>query len=167
MAFLPRFTDSPGGREGRRTERPRIQRMRLKLSDISGGRTATGRASTRVDSRCGSVFVVKAMKPSTKVMPVAAAVTALSTLACCLPLSLTAAVGIAGLSIAIEAFRNWLVSISLAFLAIGLFQFYRFKRTCRKSSRSGIVAFVLAALIVLGVYLFPQTIAVVLADLFP
>ena len=30
------------------------------------------------------------MKPSTKVMPLAAAVTALSTLACCLPLSLTA-----------------------------------------------------------------------------
>ena len=106
------------------------------------------------------------MKPSTKVMPVAAAVTALSTLACCLPLSLTAAVGIASLSIAIEPFRNWLVGISTIFLAIGLFQLYRFKRNCRKSSRTGIVVFVLAAIIVLGVSLFPQAIAVVLADLF-
>ena len=105
------------------------------------------------------------MKPSTKVMPVAAVVTALSTLACCLSLSLTAAAGIASLRIAIE--RNWLVGISTIFLAVGLFQLYRFKRNCRKSSRSGIVVFVLAAIIVLGVSLFPQAIAVVLADLFP
>jgi hypothetical protein len=107
------------------------------------------------------------MKPSTKVMPLAAAITALSTLACCLPLSLTAAAGIASVSIAIEPFRNWLVSISLILLAVGLFQLYRFKRTCRKSSLSGIAVFVLAAIIVLGVSLFPQAIAVVLADLFP
>jgi len=107
------------------------------------------------------------MKPSTKVMPVAAAVTALSTLACCLPLSLTAAVGIATLSVVIEPFRNWLVGISTIFLAVGLFQLYRFQRTCRKSNRSGIVVFVLAAIIVLSVSLFPQVIAIALADLFP
>ena len=100
-------------------------------------------------------------------MPVAAAVTALSTLACCLPLSLGAAVGIAGLGLAIEPYRGWFVSAAFAFLTVGLFQLYRFKRLCRNSSRSGIVFFSLAAIIVLGVSLFPQAIAAVLADLFP
>src|SRR5215510_5469096 len=107
------------------------------------------------------------MKPATKVMPVAAAVTALSTLVCCLPLSLSAAIGVAGLAVAIEPYRHWFVSLSVFFLAIGLFQLYRFKRTCRKSSQSGIVVFAIAVIIVLGVSLFPQVIAVVLADLFP
>jgi len=107
------------------------------------------------------------MKPATKVMPVAATVTALSTLACCLPLSLSTAIGVAGLAVTIEPYRHWFVSVSLLFLAVGLFQLYRFKQTCRTSSRSGIVAFSIAAIIVLGVYLFPQVIAVVLAGLFP
>ena len=107
------------------------------------------------------------MKPATKVMPVVAAVTALSTLACCLPVSLSAAIGVAGLAVAIEPYRPWFVSLSIFFLAVGLFQLYRFKRTCRKSSRSGIVVFSIAAIFVLGVSLFPQVIAVVLAGLFP
>jgi hypothetical protein len=107
------------------------------------------------------------MKPATKVMPVAAAVTAVSTLACCLPLSLSAAIGVASLAVAIEPYRHWFVSVSVFFLAVGLFQLHRFKRTCRKSSRSGIVFFSIAAIIVLGVSLFPQVVAVVLADLFP
>ena len=100
-------------------------------------------------------------------MPLAAAVTALSTLACCLPISLTAAIGIAGLSLAVEPFRNWLVIIAFGFLSIGLVQLYRFKRSCRQIAQSEIVLFGLAAIIVLGVSLFPQAIAVVMADLFP
>src|SRR5689334_1771517 len=107
------------------------------------------------------------MKPATKVMPVAAAFTALSTLACCLPISLSAAIGVAGLAAAIEPYRHLFVIVSVIFLAIGLVQLYRFKQTCRKSSRSGIAVFSIAAIIVLGVSLFPQVIAVVLADLFP
>jgi len=107
------------------------------------------------------------MKPATKVMPLAAAATTLSTLACCLPLSLSVAIGVAGLAVAIEPYRHWFVSVSVFFLAVGLFQLYRFKRTCRKSSRGGIVVFSIAAIIVLGVSLFPQVIAVVLAELFP
>src|SRR5262245_19658510 len=107
------------------------------------------------------------MKPSTKVAPVAAAFAALSTLACCLPLSLAAAVGIAGAGIALEPYRGWLIAIAILLLAIGVFQLYRFKRVCRQNSLGGIVVLVLAAIIVVGVSLFPQVIAVVLADLFP
>ena len=106
------------------------------------------------------------MKHSAKVMPVAAAVTALFTLACCLPLSLTGAAGIAALSIAVPLLRDWLIGLSLLFLAVGVFQLYRDGGACRKRSRSSIAIFGLAAIIVLGVSLFPQAIAVLLADLF-
>ena len=104
------------------------------------------------------------MKHSTKVLPVAAAVTVLSTIACCLPLG---AFGIATLSIAVALLGNWLVgSLSLLFLAVGLFQLYRATGACRKQSRSSIAILGLAAIIVLGVLLFPQPIAVLVADLF-
>src|SRR5215831_756947 len=96
----------------------------------------------------------KVMKPSTRVMPVAAAFTALSTLACCLPLSLSAASGLASLAVVLEPYRGWLIGISLVFLAIGAFQLYRFKRSCRKNSRSGIVVMVVAIIVVAGVSLF-------------
>lgn len=107
------------------------------------------------------------MKPATKMMPVAAAVAALSTLMCCLPISLSAAIGVAGLAVAIERYRNLFVIVSVICLAAGVLQLYRFKQACRTNSRSGIAAFSIAAMIVLGVSLFPQVIAVVLADLFP
>jgi len=107
------------------------------------------------------------MKPSAKIMPAAAAFTAISTLACCLPLSLSAAFGLASLSVILDPFHGWLIGISIVFLALGVLQLYRFKRSCRKTSISGNVVFVLAAIIVFGVALFPQVIAVVLADLFP
>ncbi|PYS50377.1 MAG: hypothetical protein DMG13_21110 [Acidobacteria bacterium] len=103
------------------------------------------------------------MKHSTKVLPVAAAVTVLSTIACCLPLG---AFGIATLSIAVALLGNWLVGLSLLFLAVGLFQLYRATGACRKQSRSSIAILGLAAIIVLGVLLFPQPIAVLVADLF-
>ena len=110
---------------------------------------------------------IRTMRSSTKVMPVASAITALSTFACCLPISLSAAVGIATLGVVFERYRSGLIAISILFLAIGVFQLYRFKRTCRKSSVSDIVIVVLAGIIVVGVSLFPQAIAVLLADLFP
>lgn len=97
------------------------------------------------------------MKPSTKVMPVAAAFTALSTLACCLPLSLSAAVvGLASLSIVLEPYRGGLIGVSIMLLLVGVLQLYRFRRTCRQNSLSGIVVVVLAGIIVVSVSLFPQ-----------
>src|SRR5262245_38067695 len=107
------------------------------------------------------------MKLSSKTMPAAAAITALSSLACCLPLSLSAAAGIATLGIVLKPYRVALIAVSIVFLAIGTYQHYQFKRSCRKNSVGGIVVLVLSGIIVIGVSLFLQVIAVVLADLFP
>ena len=106
------------------------------------------------------------MKTPTKVMPVAAAVTALSTLACCLPLSFSAAIGIASLGLLVEPYRGWLLGVAVLFLATAVLQLYRFHQACRKTSVGSVVLLVLAGMIVIGVSLFPQVIAVVLADVF-
>ena len=71
-----------------------------------------------MDSECDSKEA-PIMKLSSKIMPAAAAITALSSLACCLPLSLSAAAGFAALGIALKPYRLALIAISIAFLAIG------------------------------------------------
>lgn len=107
------------------------------------------------------------MKHSEKVMPIAAALTALSVLACCLPLGIIAAVGAAGLGVILEPLRHWLLGLSVAFLAIGLLQLYRSRGTCQRRSWTNIATFCVAAAIVVGVTIFPQLLAGLLADHLP
>lgn len=87
------------------------------------------------------------MKHSEKIMPVAAAITVLSALACCLPLGIVAAVGAAGLGVILEPFRHWLLGLSIAFLVIGLLQLYRSGGTCQRRSRTNIAMLAVAAVI--------------------
>ena len=75
------------------------------------------------------------MKHSEKIIPVAAALTALSAFACCLPLGIVAAAGAMGLGAILEPFRLRLLGLSVAFLVIGLFQLYRSGGTCQRRSR--------------------------------
>jgi len=51
------------------------------------------------------------MKHTEKITPVAAAVSALSTIACCLPSGIAAAAGAAGLGVVVEPLRPWLVGL--------------------------------------------------------
>jgi hypothetical protein len=59
------------------------------------------------------------MKHSEKIAPAAAVISALSTLACCLPLGVAAAAGAAGLGILVEPLRPWLIGLSIALLGVG------------------------------------------------
>jgi hypothetical protein len=54
------------------------------------------------------------MRVTEKLTPVAAAMSALATLACCLPLGIAGAVGALGLSVALEALRPWLIGGDIA-----------------------------------------------------
>jgi hypothetical protein len=54
--------------------------------------------------------------------PVVAAIAALSTLACCLPLSFLAAVGLAGASARLQSFRPSLLGSAAVLLGIGFIQ---------------------------------------------
>ncbi len=105
------------------------------------------------------------MRVTERLPPVAAALSALATLACCLPLGIAGAMGALGLSVALEALRPWLIGLAILLLGVSGFQMYRSGRNCRRRSRLSLVLFGLSAAIVLGVLLFPQTLAEVLATL--
>jgi hypothetical protein len=105
------------------------------------------------------------MRVTERLPPVAAAVSALATLACCLPLGVAGAVGALGLSVALEVLRPWLIGLAVVLLGVSGFQMYRSGKSCRRRSRLSLVLFGLSAAIVLGVTLFPQTLAELMATL--
>ena len=105
------------------------------------------------------------MRVTERLPPLAAALSALATLACCLPLGIAGAVGALGLSVALEALRPWLIGLAVALLGFSGFQLYRNGKSCRRRSRLSLVLFGVSAAIVLGVMLFPQTLAELMATL--
>ncbi len=107
------------------------------------------------------------MRHIEKFAPAAAVVSALATMACCLPLGIAGAVGALGLSVPLASLRPWLLGAAVVLLAVGLWQLHRGGRTCRRRSRMSLVVFGLSAAVVLAVVLFPQTIAALMADHLP
>jgi uncharacterized membrane protein YidH (DUF202 family) len=105
------------------------------------------------------------LRVSERVAPVAAAVSALATLACCLPLGIAGAVGALGLSVALERLRPWLICIAVILLGLSASQMYRGRKACRRRSRLSLILFGLSAAVVLSVILFPQTLAELMAAL--
>jgi hypothetical protein len=103
------------------------------------------------------------MKHSEKITPVAAAVSALSTMVCCLPSGIAAAAGAVGLGVVVEPLGPWLFGLSIALLAVGFVQLYRSNRTCQRRSPVSIAIFLVSAIVVLGVFLFPQITAALFA----
>jgi hypothetical protein len=104
------------------------------------------------------------MRVTERVAPLAAALSALATLACCLPLGIAGAVGALGLSAVVTSLRPWLIVASVVLLGIGCWQMYRGQRTCRRSRLSRIL-FGLSAAVVLSVIIFPQQIANLIATI--
>ncbi len=107
------------------------------------------------------------MKHSEKITPVAAALSALSTMACCLPSGIAAAAGAAGLGVVVEPFRPWLVGLSIVLLLLGFVQLYRSNRVCRRRSPVSIAVFSISTIVVAGILLFPQITAGLLASVIP
>ena len=107
------------------------------------------------------------MKHGEKVAPVAAALTGVATLACCLPVGLAAAAVTAGLSTVVAAYQTWFLGASVALLAVGLVQLTQVQRTCSRRPYGSFAVFGVSAAIVLLIVLFPQVIAGLLADWLP
>ena len=105
------------------------------------------------------------MRVTEKLTPVAAAMSALATLACCLPLGIAGAVGALGLSVALERLRPWLIGLAVILLGMSFFQTFRGRKSCQRRSRLSLVLLGLAAAVVLAVILFPQKLAELLAAL--
>jgi hypothetical protein len=103
------------------------------------------------------------MKVLEKGAPAAAIVAAVSTLACCVPLGFLGAVGLASISVWVQALRPWLLGASIALLCFGFVQLYFRKSSCRRRSRASLVLFWIAVAVVVLVVLFPQIVASLIA----
>jgi hypothetical protein len=105
------------------------------------------------------------VKHSEKLAPVAAVVSALSCMACCLPLGIAAAAGTVGLSLVLEPLRPYLMVTSGALILFGVWQLYRRGPSCQRRSRTSIVVFWTCTAVVVAMMIAPQIVANFLADL--
>jgi hypothetical protein len=105
------------------------------------------------------------MNHGEKWAPVAAAISALATMACCLPLGIAGAVGALGLGVALESLRPWLMVLAILLLGWTLFQLYRGRRSCQRRNPFSLILFGVSVVVVVAVLLFPQTLAELMADL--
>jgi hypothetical protein len=96
---------------------------------------------------------------------VAAVLSSLLTLGCCLPLPFLGAAGVAGASVLLAGARPWLLGLSIILLGLGFFQVYRGMRCRARQSKTAIALLALATVVVVLLLLFPQVIAGVLADI--
>jgi hypothetical protein len=71
------------------------------------------------------------MKHGEKIAPVAAALTGLATLACCLPFGFAAAAVTGSLSTVVAAYQPWFLGASVVLLLVGAAQMRNVQRTCR------------------------------------
>ena len=96
----------------------------------------------------------------------AAIVSSLATMACCVPFGFAAAIGAAGASAFLLRFRPWFLVFSIALIGLGFLQQRRAKQCAVKGRVIGQMLLWTAVAIVLAMILFPQQIAGFLADHF-
>ena len=107
------------------------------------------------------------MKHAEKIAPAAAALSALATLACCLPIAFAAGTATAGLAIVAGSYRWAFLGVSAALLLVGVVQLVRVRRACKTRDSGSMVTLGVSAVIVLLVLAFPQIIAGLIADWMP
>lgn len=107
------------------------------------------------------------MNHSERIAPVAAAATALATLACCLPVGIAAAAATASLAAVVADYRGWFIAASAALLVIGIVQLNRAQRQCSTRNRASVTLLAISATIVVLVAVFPQVIAALIAAWLP
>ena len=95
-----------------------------------------------------------------------AILSALGSVACCLPFALLAAFGVASAGAVFSAMRPWLLALSGVLLVIGFVQIYRGEKSCRRRSVASIAVFWMAVAIFLSMLFFPQQFAALLAGHF-
>lgn len=107
------------------------------------------------------------MKHVEKVTPVAAALTSLATIVCCLPMGFAAAAATASLSMVVSAYQPWFLGASVVLLLVGMVQLQRVQRSCATRPYASMIVFGVSAVIVFLVVLFPQVVAGIVADWMP
>ncbi|HYL14593.1 MAG TPA: hypothetical protein VEV41_16230 [Terriglobales bacterium] len=96
----------------------------------------------------------------------AAILSSLATISCCLPLGFAAALGAGAASAFFTTLRPWLLGLSVALLGLGFWQQHGAKQCSARGRIIGNVLLWTALIVVLGMILFPQEIAAFIADRF-
>ena len=96
----------------------------------------------------------------------AAILSSVATIACCLPLGFAAALGAGAASALFTTLRPWLLGLSVVLLGLGFWQQRRAKQCSVQGRLVGRVLLWAAVIVVLGMILFPQQIAAFIADRF-
>lgn len=107
------------------------------------------------------------MRHTEKIAPVAAALSALATLTCCLPIAVAAGTASATLAMVAGSYRWSFIGASALLLAIGAAQLVQARRACRPRGNTSVAILALSAAVVLLVVLFPQVVAGLIADWLP
>ena len=96
----------------------------------------------------------------------AAIVSSVATISCCLPIAFAGALGAGTASAFATTLRPWLLGLSVILLGFGFWQQHRAKQCAVRGRVVGNVLLWAAVVVVLGMILFPQEIAAVIADRF-
>jgi hypothetical protein len=88
-----------------------------------------------------------------------AILSSLATVSCCLPLGFAAALGAGAASAFFVTLRPWLLGVSVVLICFGFWQQHRAKQCAVRGRLLGKVLLWAAVVVVLGMILFPQQIA--------
>ena len=94
----------------------------------------------------------------------AAIISSIATIGCCLPFGFAAALGAGAASAFITTLRPWFLGLSIVLLVFGFWQQHRAKACAVRGRLLSNVLFWSAVIVVLGMILFPQEIAAFIAD---
>ncbi len=97
---------------------------------------------------------------------VAAVLSSAATISCCLPLGFAGALGAGVSSAFFTTLRPWLMGLSVLLLGLGFWQQHRAKQCGVRGRWIGSVLLWASVVVVLGMILFPQEIAAVIAGRF-
>lgn len=96
----------------------------------------------------------------------AAIMSSVATIGCCLPIGFAAALGAGAASVFVATLRPWLLGLSVVLIGFGFWQQRRAKQCAIRGRMISTVFLWSAVVLVLGMILFPQEIAAVIADRF-
>jgi len=94
---------------------------------------------------------------------VGAILSSMAIIGCCLPLGFAAALGAGAASAFFATLRPWLLGLSVVLLGLGFWQQHRAKQCAVRGRWLGSVLLWAAVVVVLGMILFPQQVAGLIA----
>ncbi len=104
------------------------------------------------------------MRLAEKVTPLMGAVSAVGTLACCLPVTGAALFGFGSVFGVLGQYQQWLLPASGLCLALSAGFMWRTRRVCNRTSKVSVAILAISTAVVLAVLLLPQVVAGFLTD---